>query len=313
MNEQPASNQPTHNLASFIERCLERWGVHEHLEERIQHFKSNFTSWLFSLPPEMRQAALSHFEQFVYYPQNVINENLGELYTLIKTHGYYDFDSSVFSYIQRPDGSSNSSSDLLYELKSINNIPRSIVIMDQNQFYDKQFKEVRTVIFIDDFCGSGRSFIKCALEKHIEALRGKRIVYAVICCMEKGRARILSKAKELQISTEVIAIDIKDAYYPPSPDGKSCDEVRLIKECSKSLGIKRGYELGYNKTQALVAFSENTPNNTFGYIWSNSPDNVYKPIFSRQERKKPSWQLSNEQKRSRNVENYSSKQSQGRQ
>ena len=60
--------------------------------------------------------------------------------------------------------------------------------------------------------------------------------------------------------------------------------------------------MGFNKTQALIAFSENTPNNTFGIFWKYTERN--NPLFPRKDSKQSSVEEMREDKKARKEANY---------
>ena len=60
--------------------------------------------------------------------------------------------------------------------------------------------------------------------------------------------------------------------------------------------------LGYKNTEALVAFYNNTPNNTLPIFWTDVEDN--KALFPRNDDEKPSWKMMKRDKELRSESNY---------
>ncbi len=82
-------------------------------------------------------------------------------------------------------------------------------------------------------------------------------------------------------------------------------EKKLFYKMSQKQEIFKDYVLGFEKAEALMAFYNNTPNDTLGLFWFMSKKN--KPIFPRELEEKPGWKLSNEKKKRRSREQYESK------
>lgn len=284
--------------------CISRWNISsEQGDSRSCYFKQHFKSWMESLPSDMQNIALRQMEDFEYYSEQRLNGQLKKLYFKLQAEGYCNYDTDIFTTIPKKNGTANSSHVLLMKLKRLNNISSKSIVPDPSNFFISGFPPLlKTIIFVDDFCGTGDTFIESILkEEHSDAFQDKKIVYAVLHCLDKGKAVIVEKAKDLQLNVDVISLYTEDKTY---------DDFMLeeIKNNSEDLGIDKRYALGYKDSQALVAFSENTPNNTFGYIWYEPPqNNSYSPIFPRNHEKRPQWQNMAKQKSLRSRVNYESK------
>lgn len=285
-----------------IQRCLERWEIQDAAEDkRCQYFIDHFSEWISSLPDALRDEAWEHMNIFEYFSRQRINDSLSELYSALQEEGLIDYDYTAYSYIRRKDGTANSSFVLLEEFRRINGISKKCLIVDESVFLnDKSFSNVKTIVFVDDFCGSGNTFIKSVFQKYDKLLSGKTIIYVVIFCMKKGKEKLLEYASNHGYELKITSLYDKDVFYEEDEALKK----DIIRKCSSDLGLNKNFALGYKETQALVAFQDNTPNNTFGYIWSNSADSDYSPIFKRNNDKTPAWITINKEKEDRKKENY---------
>ena len=62
---------------------------------------------------------------------------------------------------------------------------------------------------------------------------------------------------------------------------------------------------GYSCTESLVAFFNDTPNNTLGIFWKNTDKND--ALFPRNQEEKPAWMKFREDKKDRMKSNYARK------
>lgn len=76
-------------------------------------------------------------------------------------------------------------------------------------------------------------------------------------------------------------------------------------QLSKKLLIPDNVILGRYKSQSLVAFYNNTPNNTLGLI--HEDNDCYKSIFPRRKDKIPKWQIMKKDRKLHNSTNLNNK------
>lgn len=290
----------------FVDSCIKRWGADPMQDERCNGFRAGFANWIDSLPNYARKEAFIHMSCFKYFTHQASNDCLRELHELISSENYYDSQTCVFSYIRRGDGALNSSFHLLSEYMLINDIPSEYGVLDYSTIVN-HISNIKTIVFVDDFCGTGNTFCKL-IEEQFECLSEQtRIIYAVICSMRQGKKVIEEYAKQRGLAIDVVSIhNQRELYGTERKDRKD-----VICDCAKELGISKEYALGYKESQSLVAFYENTPNNTFGYIWGNpkteSSCQTYKPIFPRKKRCNPGWRSMRQGKKNRRQQQYISK------
>jgi hypothetical protein len=73
-------------------------------------------------------------------------------------------------------------------------------------------------------------------------------------------------------------------------------------ETSKLLNIPEKEIFGFEMSESLMAFYNNTPNNTLGIFRYDTEK--YKSIFPRKNDKRPLWQRMKEEKEIRKKQNY---------
>nr|WP_242369259.1 hypothetical protein [Adlercreutzia muris] len=276
----------TDDLCGAVAReCMRRWFKDVKCDERCNNFESRFVDFVSELPDNVRIEVMKHFERFQYFSHKRTNALLEKIFLELNNLGCCDYDSTVYSHVPKSDGTANSSIDLLIEFKQANAIPNECVAIDQSTLLDAAMMHAQTIVFVDDFCGTGNSFIKLFRDVNLGGIRNTKIVYAVVCCMEEGEKRVEKWGLDKGLHVEVISpVHLRACY-----EKGECREKSLLVTWSREIGVKKDFELGYKKTQALVAFHSNTPNNTFGYIWSTSSNYEHSPLFPRKERGRPNW------------------------
>lgn len=281
--------------------CLRRWFGEEPEDEKGLHFSRTFEQWIGSLPHDLKAIALKQMENFEYVPQERANQYFKELYRLLEKE-FPDTGSLIISHIPRQDGASDSSIASLIFFQTLNSIPSENILIHSRFPHDINLSN-KIIVFIDDFCGTGDTFINTIVRQYSNCLKDAIVVYAVLYCMEKGLSHIKTAASDLRLDVRVVSVFKRNSYYE-SPE---CENANIILRGSEQLGIKAKYALGYKQTQSLISFYSNTPNNTFGYIWAKPEQVNYDPIFPRKRRGRPPWGTMRDERKSRNQANYHAK------
>jgi hypothetical protein len=86
-------------------------------------------------------------------------------------------------------------------------------------------------------------------------------------------------------------------------DSEDCEKIKeTFCKISRKRGISKSFIFGRDNVQALMAFYNNTPNNTLGLFWMESIKN--NPVFCRRKDIIPEWMEMKSNKQKRNMENY---------
>lgn len=140
------------------------------------------------------------------------------------------------------------------------------------------------IVIVDDYSGSGKT-IENTIKHCIEVNENikKSIFYILTIQMStKAKERLEKFAVSQEMNIKVCSIEIVEKVFNnTNMFEKSIAEKKrneYIDICTKH-GISRRYQLGHEKTQALLSFYYNTPNNTLGLFWEEN-DN-YSSIFKR--------------------------------
>lgn len=297
------------NRAEVYDRCLERW---DSSDKRTEYFSDHFEEWFSQIPEEIQDVVLELLELFEYYSQSKTNQCLMELHPKLQELESFDDDQAIYTPLVSQKGIANSSDDYLYTYKQIHGISKYKVVRDLNVFSKRtpeKLSAIKNIVIVDDFCGSGSS-LREFLEGNIELLRGKHIYYLVTYIMEASLPEITKIANDFELEIDVLYINMGKKALDNEKFSDNADALRLdIKKKSKKLNIHRYYRLGKYDSESLVAFHNDTPNNTIGLFWYDSVK--YFSIFPREFEdtnglKRPTPKSLKEQKEAREVQNYCS-------
>ncbi len=278
-----------HIEEEFKEKCLAQWTDDDTLDERLSFFYNEYEKWKKQIPDEYIEVILKLLKELKYYTKKRANRILVDLHEQLKTNSNYTIDNTVFAYIKSKDGISNSSNDYWTEYKLLNNLNRNICYENLSAIKESGWEYIENIVFIDDFSGSGES-IKKELKKFLNIFQGKNVYIIVVCTMEAA----VNKLKEFGETNSINIHFIYDYAFKKAfeqdlfPDNSTAKENYLSFCGSKGISSKSGWELGFENTEALVSFYNNTPNNTLAFIHNRS--NKYFPLFPRINDEKPIWQ-----------------------
>ncbi|WP_210149569.1 phosphoribosyltransferase-like protein [Chryseobacterium scophthalmum] len=146
--------------------------------------------------------------------------------------------------------------------------------------------DFKHVIFLDDFIGSGKTFIReyknIDLQKWIKDNSINSIFLLSSIIMDEGKNEILKIENKVQIYSET-RYKLFSPIFSPLHLFKNKNHIKRITEYyGNKIKVVRPPKpylpLGYDNSEALVAFFHGTPNNTLPLIWGDSD---WKPLFPR--------------------------------
>ncbi|QOX65114.1 hypothetical protein FRZ06_18070 [Anoxybacterium hadale] len=275
----------------LIEKFLSKWGP---LDQRLTGFQEKFKTWIDQMPDELNKIVLDLLEDFCYFSHESTNAKLVELHNHISSAGVAEKDGAIYCVIPSEKKIMNSSYDYCSDYRVINRLHSNRFVPNVSELDEEDFQNISDIIFIDDCCGSGTTFINF-IETIKEKIRDKDIYYVVIHAMDEAVRKVntYSQNENLKIvmicsHTQVKAFDIERF---------SGTEARAtFEKGSQELGIPKSDILGFKKSEGLIAFHNNTPNNTLGIFRCNHEQFV--SIFPRAESDEPTWlKLKSERKR----------------
>lgn len=259
-----------------------------------QFFDNKIAEWILQFEESERELVLELLKHFKYYTSRSLsnrsmtlykkliedyNENPNEI-TFIPVYKEYGvgFSDEFFNKFWMSNNLYDSSERDVYKLLKSDIIPQKIAILD-------------------DYSGSGktiRNTIQRCIEENDKCLN--TLFYIITIQMSNtAKDEILNYADDQKIIVRIIYLILHNkAFENEKIFNKDISQIRqeeYCKICSKAK-VNMDYYLGFEKTQALLSFEYNTPNNTLGLFWYEGDD--YFSIFKRH--KKESTGLSKIQK-----------------
>lgn len=293
-------------MDSYKEEMLtvlrDKWGGE--FDQRLCVFFDDFDFWLEQIPIAHRPTVMTLLKNLEYYSHNTVNDWLKRLHLQLLEYGNITTDNTIYGFIKSKYGITNSSNDYWMEYRIINGLNKNTCVENMDAIEGDEWECIRNIVFIDDFSGSGKSLID-ELKKRPDRYRGKTVFFITINIMFAAIKKISDYAQENGI--EIIHISAfcqKKAFERGlfRDEKAASDEICCL---SKSLGIPEKEAMGFKKTQSLIAFYNNTPNNTLGFIRYNT--NSYTAPFPRTDDKMPGWRKLQKDRIRRNNAKYMNK------
>lgn len=267
-------------------RWLEINGQDASQDKRLIYYFDNFQEWYSRIPSEIKATIDKMIDHFEYYGHPRVNSLLRELHNRLLSK-CSDTDYMLFTYLKDSIGRINSSIDYWSEYRLLNGINRDNCTDDLCKINSNIWNNIEDIVIIDDCCCTGKSLRKYIehLESHSYKLSGKRIFYVIIHFMEDSRELIHNIEETYDVTIEVIPGHSSTKYFC-STCSSNQESQDIYINAMKTLGIKEK-PLGFDDSEALIAFYNNTPNNTFPIFWKSEGNNH--PVFPRQPKAHPPW------------------------
>jgi len=289
-------------MALSKEDYITKWKGEFNIDEKLQNVSENFEKWFAQIPETYKPIVKTLLENFDYYSRKTTNKWLKKLHTDLISDKNVTDNNTIYAFIKSRDGKSNSSNDYWTEYKTINEVNSEICYENMDEILDEQWGFIDNIVFVDDFSGSGKSFID-ELKKYPGRYKNKNIYFIAIDIMFSALEEIKAYGLEAQINIVLlVAIKQMKAFERHLFDDEEAAKLQVVR-MSKDFLIPKKEHLGFCETQALVGFYNNTPNNTLGFIRYDTVDG-YKSLFPRKNDKKPSWQTMNGKSKNRKIANY---------
>jgi hypothetical protein len=269
---------------------------------RVQEWLTNFAPSEGDVPSRERLHAMFLLSHFTFFNTAAIRELLRALfrdlirYPVIEhirrannnstdvafLHKRFDAELEAMRFVGTGNPS-DSGNHLLYYFRQENQLDRSLFV-SAHQLLDADDPTGRAVrdgrisrlVFLDDFCGSGRQatdYSKGVIEKLKTAAGNVEARYHVLFATLDGLETIRKKT-QFDVSTSVCELDPSfrslsegSRYFRNAPSGIERDFARAM--CLKyGQLINPKSPLGFGKCELLIGFEHNIPNNTLPIIWS---------------------------------------------
>ena len=198
---------------------------------------------------------------------------------------------------------SESSTHLMYWFRQENLLPQNLFEHPDDLFFDARSTQpdgaltdpnVRRLVFIDDFCGSGSQALEFAatqLPRLRHLARNAAVTlefgYLVLFATAAGIARIRDETSFDWVGT---VYELDDTYKIFSSNARQFATVpttvdrNAVRELALAYGKKLYTDspLGFEDGQLLLAFHHNTPDNSLPILWAGPPDHPqWRNVFHR--------------------------------
>jgi len=282
----------------FME-CIDKWASTE-LDDRISMAIDKIDDWMKDFDEDEKDILCNLMKRFSYYTYNNTCNIIKELSDESKERFMVSNDNSVISVIRKKDGKLGSSSEYMLLHRLVSGLSKNVYYDSLDGIKEEEWINIKNIVFVDDCSGTGKTFVSF-LKAQKKSFFNKRIILIVVELMEDAQNYIKNYATQNGIIIEIIAHVVKEKAFKNEKDSKR----DLFDEMSKRQGIIDSYIMGFEKTEALMAFYNNTPNNTLGLFWFPTDRNC--PIFPRELNEKPGWKQISDGKHRRRKQQYEAK------
>ncbi|WP_253253492.1 hypothetical protein LDJ90_07990 [Fusobacterium vincentii] len=296
-------------LKELMNHCIEKWNNGMESDKRIKEVEKYFEEWFSNIPEKYKSMVEILIKNLEYYPRRIVNKYLEDLHKELLEKGNISDENTIYVFIKTKSGVGNSSNDYWTEYKNINELNREICYEDMSLINDEQWKYIENIVFIDDFCGTGKTFIN-EIKKFKERYNGKKIFYIVIVTAKKGLEKINIYSKDNNLLINLLPKFTQEKIFEQNLFDNNESAKQLLIRLSEEFKIPKFERLGYDKSESLVAFYNNTPNNTIGLMRYDT--DIYKSLFPRKNDKKPLWKTMKKDEKERKMTNYNNKVEKGK-
>ena len=287
------------NINDVFIKCVEKWAENE-LDDRINFAMDKFDDWIKDFDEEEKDILCKILEKFNYYPLGNINKLIKELSDESRKVFGVSNDDSVISVVRKADGKLNSSHDYCQIHRLVSGLNKKIYYDSLDNINENDWENIKNVVFVDDCSGTGNQFVEF-LKRQKKSMVGKCIILIAIEIVEDAKVYIDNYAKKHGIDIHIIAYSVKKKAFKTASD---MEKNKFI-EMSQKVKIDNKYILGFKNAEALMAFYNNSPNDTLGLFWFPSDEN--NPIFPRELEDEPGWKCYHKKKNERRRRQYETK------
>jgi len=224
--------------------------------------------------------ALHILQNIKFFSEDDVNGLLDKMSGELKKLFSNDF--SQVNIFGLGDSGGDSGEQFLYRLRQRLGLTEEYFPKDYNAISPL----IQSVVFIDDIIGSGKQATDFCREK-LGCIKIDKY-YCSLLAFNNGLEKIRSESGFKKVFTSYTLTDADKAFSDTSEIFSDKEIREKIKILSQYYGQKiypKG-PLGYDDSQALIAFSHNTPNNTLPIIWASEKNEktvgeTWNPLWER--------------------------------
>lgn len=261
-------------------------------DERVNNFELKVTEWLGQIEEKDIKYFIQLLTLFRYYDRIKIRQCFIKLFCTF-AHKANNF-NTIYMPITSKNGIINGATELINIFQRANHISKEVMPIQPNDYYaNRNLNNVENIVFIDDIIGSGTTvkyFFEHLIKNYPKLIKKKKIFILSLVATQKGIDRICKFCDEKKIDVNFIFnYKLEKAFVPNNvfKDEKLANEAKkVIRKYEKRVATDPIYILGYKKSELLVSFYYNTPNNTLCTFWCTNKNANWNALLKRDENDK---------------------------
>lgn len=263
-------------------------------------FERRIDEWLSQFEEDERPLMIDLLMHYTYYSERSLKVEASRLFERFTSECQEEF---IVVPIQREYGANFS--DFFYTIFWMQNNIKSRA--EKNIFglaMKSSLQHIEVIAIVDDYSGSAKSFIDFhrKLIETNEALKTKTFYFLTVASSSFSELAINEYAKKNGYSINLISLQIQDKAFANDYIYKRIEaeiKRRQYAEICQRYSVRSNYILGFKAVEALISFSYNTPNNTLGIFWHDSPK--FKHLFERYKSQKTTLKIMQKEVQQRNA------------
>lgn len=224
--------------------------------------------------------ALLILQNIKFFSEDDVNKLLDKMSSELKKLFSNDF--SRVNIFGLGDSGGDSGAQFLYRLRQRLGLTEEYFPKDYNNISPL----IQSIVFIDDIIGGGKQATDFCRDNLGNILVDK--YYCSLLAFNNGLERIRNESDFKKVFTTYTLTDADKAFSETSEifsDKEIREKIKIISQYYGQKIYPKG-PLGYDDSQALIAFSHNTPNNTLPIIWASvnnekHPGVPWNPLWER--------------------------------
>lgn len=268
--------------------------------EECQVFAKRIDAWLKQFQNDEKPLMLNLLKHFKYYSERSLKQKVVELFGKFKESFEDEF---ILAPLQKEYGVGYS--DFFFSVFWMNNNLKDC--SEKNIFAiadNDRIIEIPALVFVDDYSGSGKSFMnfhKKLLKKN-ERLKNKKIFFLTIASSSIAIETISEYATENGYDIIFITLEKQVRAFLDNYLYKKIESEikrRQYEEICKKHSILDMNIFGFDQIEALISFEYNTPNNTLGILWHDLDD--FCCLFKRHRKQQTTLRIMQEENKQRDT------------
>ncbi len=276
----------SNNMQEIKDIIINKWRIPRtktpgNYEQKVMHIEA----WLENFSVTEYELVYELIRHIKYYNNTDIDKMLKKMSDEIK--GIFNNLADI-AFCPLGTCSSSSGSQFIYRLSKHLEL-QSRNFLNSTQLDDKLDRSYRAIVFIDDVIGSGKQATRYC-ERHLKGLGIDKYYYSLVA-FENGLKNLEKNSTFDMVFSVTVLTEAEKVFSDSSvilPDPTVRNRIREIAQEYGEKLYPMG-PLGYEDSQALIAFSYNTPNNTLPIIWASAKNEKVKgltwnPLFERRKK-----------------------------